>query len=652
VNVRCQSTILVKLAGMAADASDVDVTQPRASAADLAGFELSASSPVELLDAPPNESFDRLTRMVVRLLDVPLSFLTLIDADRDLLLSQAGRGAPRVSPGEIPLATALAAHIASGRGGPLVVPDMRADEWLLGDASLAEAGVIAYAGMPLLVGGDCVGALWAADEQPRAWTVEDLAALEDVTALAAVELELRATQLDRDQAQLTLEESETRIRRAFDAASVGMVMTSLAPASAGRILHVNQAFCDFLGRTETSLLGVNIAEITDPQDVAVSEEAIDSLIKGEPLRHLEKRYLHAGGQVVWAAITTSGMIPGDNSPYVVSVVEDVTERKQAERDLPAIANVLRRILSGEDARQAIVKAAVDIAGASSAHLAERADPGTLTVTASVGLNLIGVDVKLAVPSATASVFESGKALFVADPRGHPLVSSELLDLSQAASIMWQPIFDHEGVIGVLCVCWSERIDDISARAAHAVALLTVETAVALAHHDALERLAAQAITDPLTELPNRRAWDERLRRDLASARRTGRPLTLALLDMDRFKRYNDSEGHAAGDELLREFASRGCQLLREGDTLARWGGEEFAILLPECPSGDFARTILERIRGAVPAGQSCSVGYASWDGQESAAQLVRRADRALYRAKALGRDRSASAEDERDLPSA
>jgi len=326
-------------------------------------------------------------------------------------------------------------------------------------------------------------------------------------------------------------------------------------------------------------------------------------------------------------------------------VEDINERKQAELDLPAIASVLRRILSGEDARQAIAQAAVDIAGASSAHVAERAGPDKLTVTGSAGLNLVGVDVRLDAPSVTADAFLRGQATFLADPAEDPLVSRELLELSRARSIMWQPIFSHEGVIGVLCVCWGERVADVSARAARAVSLLTVETAVALAHHDALERLAAQATTDPLTELPNRRAWEENLAREVAVARRAGRPLTLALLDLDRFKHYNDTRGHAAGDQLLREFATDARELLREGDTLARWGGEEFALLLPDCPSSAFAETILERIRSAVPAEQSCSIGYASWDGSETAEQLVRRADRALYRAKAMGRDRLAASED-------
>ena len=192
--------------------------------------------------------------------------------------------------------------------------------------------------------------------------------------------------------------------------------------------------------------------------------------------------------------------------YLVALIEDITERKQADQDLPAIANVLRRILSGEDAREAIVQAAVDIAGASSSYLLEREGAEHLIVTASVGVQLKGVQIPLGEPSATAHTYLSGEPLFMADPAASPLVSSELLKLSGGRSIMWQPIFRHEEVLGVLCVCWAERVNDLSTHAARAVALLTDETAVALAHHEALQRLAEQATTDGLTGLPNRRAW--------------------------------------------------------------------------------------------------------------------------------------------------
>jgi diguanylate cyclase (GGDEF)-like protein len=150
----------------------------------------------------------------------------------------------------------------------------------------------------------------------------------------------------------------------------------------------------------------------------------------------------------------------------------------------------------------------------------------------------------------------------------------------------------------------------------------------------VERLAR---TDGLTGVANRRGWDDELPRELARATRSGRPLCIALLDLDHFKAYNDRHGHQAGDRLLKAAAAAWQARLRRSDLLARYGGEEFAVLLPDCGLED-ALAIAERLRTAQPEG-TCSLGVAAWDGREDAGQLVDRADRALYAAKAGGRDR-------------
>jgi len=116
-------------------------------------------------------------------------------------------------------------------------------------------------------------------------------------------------------------------------------------------------------------------------------------------------------------------------------------------------------------------------------------------------------------------------------------------------------------------------------------------------------------------------------------------MAIAMLDLDRFKDYNDSHGHQDGDRLLKEAAAAWRAELREGDVLARYGGEEFAVALHHCPLEE-ARAIVERMRGATPGGVTCSAGIASSDGAEDPAAFLERADRALYQAKAAGRDRT------------
>jgi diguanylate cyclase (GGDEF)-like protein/PAS domain S-box-containing protein len=154
----------------------------------------------------------------------------------------------------------------------------------------------------------------------------------------------------------------------------------------------------------------------------------------------------------------------------------------------------------------------------------------------------------------------------------------------------------------------------------------------------LRRVEAMARTDELTGLANRRAWDEELRRELARATRLGYSMHVVMLDLDRFKDFNDSQGHQAGDALLREVGAVWRLVARVTDFVARYGGDEFALLLPEC-SEDDVRTVVKRLREALPAGLGCSAGVARWDGRMSAEELVARADAALYQAKASGRDR-------------
>jgi diguanylate cyclase (GGDEF)-like protein len=153
----------------------------------------------------------------------------------------------------------------------------------------------------------------------------------------------------------------------------------------------------------------------------------------------------------------------------------------------------------------------------------------------------------------------------------------------------------------------------------------------------LEHLADH---DPLTGVANRRRLEQDLTRELARARRDGTPLCVVTLDLDELKEHNDAYGHAAGDRLLKQVASAWSGALRATDLLARTGGDEFVVLLPDCPL-EMGERLMDRLRQDVAAMCKCSAGVACWDGRESPAELLIRADLAMYDAKARSRRRGA-----------
>ncbi len=159
-----------------------------------------------------------------------------------------------------------------------------------------------------------------------------------------------------------------------------------------------------------------------------------------------------------------------------------------------------------------------------------------------------------------------------------------------------------------------------------------------------KRLLEMATRDPLTRLLNRQTFEPVLAQALAQARRTNEPLTLILFDIDHFKQINDRLGHLHGDDVLREVAELARHSLRAADTLCRWGGEEFLVLLRDCDL-ESARAIGEKLRLAVATAEkidspvTISLGLAAWRTDEAGEALIARADEAMYRAKRNGRNR-------------
>jgi diguanylate cyclase (GGDEF)-like protein len=325
--------------------------------------------------------------------------------------------------------------------------------------------------------------------------------------------------------------------------------------------------------------------------------------------------------------------------------ETVASARRAA-NLEAVGEVARQLATQSDPRAvgwAICSAAVRTAHASAAVLWRPTHAGDgLRATAAAGADVEGLTLPFVTPDSGAIQAFTSAGYRLADLRESGPAQELNPDL-EASAALWQPVLkDNHTAVGVLAVYWREPLEELSGEASRAVRLLALEAAIAIERGELLGRLEIAARTDDLTGLLNRRAWDEELGRELSRADRDGTALCVAILDLDRFKQYNDAHGHQAGDRFLKQMAGAWSTTLRAGDILARYGGEEFAVALPGT-NLDHARQMLERLRGALPESQTCSAGVCSWDGSESAESLTARADTALYAAKAAGRDRIAAA---------
>jgi diguanylate cyclase (GGDEF)-like protein len=251
----------------------------------------------------------------------------------------------------------------------------------------------------------------------------------------------------------------------------------------------------------------------------------------------------------------------------------------------------------------------------------------------------------------APLHEPGQVLQVPDITTHPRLSALAPSGSKLRFLAAAPLFSPTGLIlGSLAVLdrrnrtlTPEQVSALETLAHQAMELLEMRrTLIGLSEANA--KLGQQNLTDALTGIPNRRAYDQKLAEEASRAKRTGAPLSLLLIDIDHFKQYNDSFGHPAGDTALQSVARVLLSSLRPYDFLARYGGEEFVIVLPATDLAD-AIVVGERVRGLVAGSDfphrklSISVGVARLDPETGPRALVQAADSGLYRAKAAGRNK-------------
>ena len=317
-----------------------------------------------------------------------------------------------------------------------------------------------------------------------------------------------------------------------------------------------------------------------------------------------------------------------------SVRSQARQARRRERMLEELADVVHGLFDSPRPRSDVCGAARRISGATVALLYEPDAEQALACTATTGMTGLAVASAPGERSAVVEALQARRPVLVTTGLEVRIGGRQLWQAAgRPQTVLFQPLLRQGVALGVLVVGWCEAIPAGDPRPTM-TALLAHEAAAVIARADAMDVLADEAQTDPLTGLPNRRAWDAQLQRALSAEA----GVVIAMLDFDHFKEFNDTHGHPAGDRLLKETAAAWRDQLRGGDLLARLGGEEFGLLLRDSDPAT-AVEVTERLRRCVSGGRTCSAGIAVAAAGEDAEAVIARADRALYEAKASGRDR-------------
>jgi len=292
---------------------------------------LAALRRTALLDTPPEEAFDRLTRMAARLLGTPVSLISLVADDHQFFKSAIGLPEPWASSRVTPISFSFCGQVVA-TGEPLVLEDARRHPLLRHNPVIRELGWVAYAGVPLVTRqGHTIGALCVADKTPRLWSERDIALLQDLAASIITEIELRREIAERRQAERGLRDSQEQIHSSFEESGIGMALIS----TDGRWLRVNRALTETLGRSGDDLIGLPTEAQTHPDDASADREAMRLLLAGECRTYtMEKRYVRPSGEIVWVLVNVSLAAGPEGQPgHLIAGIQDITERKHTEDTL-------------------------------------------------------------------------------------------------------------------------------------------------------------------------------------------------------------------------------------------------------------------------------------------------------------------------------
>lgn len=454
---------------------------------------------------------------------------------------------------------------------------------------------------------------------------------------------------ERDTAEAQLRTSEQRLAEAQAIAGLGSWDYHLAEDAVGTWSRELWAIFGLEPQPAAPPLKQFLAAIHDAdRDRVVARIAAAAAEAREPLT-TEFRIRRADGELRHVAMHAAFLRDGDGKPTEArGTMQDVTERAHRDAEQAALRHV-SELVAGGAAPTAVFAAVAEGAGelfdvaAAAVFRFDAAKARCVVVGGWTpgGTDMAGDTYPLDADTAASEVFRTSLPARVDTPPSVLAGKPDLERLRISGSIA-APVMVGKTLWGAVAAGFANQPVPVGAE--QRLAAFARMVAMAIANAEAWETLEREAATDGLTGLANSRTFHQRLASEIERARRYGRDLSLALLDLDHFKRVNDLHGHQAGDRVLADFARRLAGSARDGELVARLGGEEFAWLMPETDeqgahaAADRMRRLVADATFAGVGTVTASVGVCSLRPGHDADELVRCADRALYRAKDEGRN--------------
>jgi len=401
----------------------------------------------------------------------------------------------------------------------------------------------------------------------------------------------------------------------------------------GHFLYVSPSAEQIFGYTQAEMMGKQMLELVHPDDRQLTLQTVEKIVAGEPQPHFENRYVRKDGETVhimWSARWSEA------DQCRVAVARDITRRKHAESIQQAVFAIAEASHNTQDLHALFAQIHLIISELLPADNFSVA----LRDKHSAAVNLPYSREQVVVTFGDASTKMANQLLTQVLDANQAHLYNAAHERQQLQSWLGVPLKSHAGVLGALVLKSFSAEHHYSEKNMDLLQFVSTQIAAAIERKQMMARLEHLALYDQLTHLPNRTLFYDRIHSAMARAKRNKGIFSLLYLDMDKFKAVNDNHGHTAGDLLLEQVARRLESCVRECDTTARFGGDEFVILLENIERPEQSLAVVEKVYASLSQpfelAEICvtilpSIGVAHFPQHgDNEKDLLRHADEAMY----------------------